>query len=343
MIAEFGIDWRTDDGKYDPDGQGQNLHNGLWAGVMAGGAGGPMLWWWDSYVDRRTYGVLPRGPFVGQIDWAHTPFRPAGEAAVTTAGAAPQRFGNLEFTAESGWGKTGGNRYRFRRDGRIEGGPLAGAVGNPHKKELFHALEFELDMPAEGRFAIDLAKVSARARLQIRVDDRLQVDAPLTAGPPGQGPWKSSVHFPQWNLWQSQYDRPYEVTVPAGKHVVSVSNAEGDWLSISGGRVTNYRSSRYPPVRVLALTSDTTTLAWLQDKNSTWKSVLDKVPAATQTDLRLAIPEIPAGAYRVQWWNTYSGEASPAALCTADAHGLALAVPTFSRDTAAVIRRTESP
>ena len=200
-------------------------------------------------------------------------------------------------------------------------------------------MSFELDMPAEGRFVINLGTVSSRARLQIRVDDRLQVDEPLGSGPSGQGPWKSSVYFPQWQLWQSQYDRAFEVTVPAGKHVVTVSNADGDWLSLADGRVSGYRSSRYPFLRALGLTSDRVTLIWLQDKKSTWKNVLAKLPLTEQADLRLSIPEIPAGRYSVAWWNTYTGEVSLPAHSTADARGLRFTVPRFTRDTAAVIRR----
>jgi hypothetical protein len=341
FLAEFGIDWRTSDSRYDPEGTGQNLHNGLWAGVMSGGAGTPMLWYWDNYVHpKNVYDVFrPVACFVRQIDWAHARFTPTADPVVTRGDTAPERFSDLEFSMDTIWGKTAGDRYRFGRDGRIDGGPIAGKIGGPHKKELFHTLAFELDMPAEGRFVVNLGTVSGRARLQIGVDDRLQVDEPLGTGPPGQGPWKSSVYFPQWHLWQSQYDRAFEVTVPAGKHVVSVSNADGDWLSLADGRVTGYRSSRYPFLRALGLTSDRVTLVWLQDKKSTWKNVLAKLPLGDQTDLHLSIPEIPAGRYSVEWWNTYTGEVSSPTHSTADARGLSLTVPRFARDTAAVIRR----
>jgi hypothetical protein len=345
FIAEFGIDWRTSDTQYDPEGKGQNLHNGLWAGVMAGGAGTPMLWYWDHYVHpKNLYGVFqPVARFVHSVDWARTRFTPLTDAALTVQDGAPEQFADLDFSIESAWGKTAGNRYVMHRDGRIEGGPIAGALGSPHKQELFDRISFRLDMPAEGKFTVRLGTVSSRARLQIRVDDQLQVDEPLETGPPGQGPWKAATHYPQWNIWQSDYDRDYTVAVPAGKHVVTIANAEGDWLSLRGGRVTGYRSSRYPFVRLLGLQSDNMALVWLQDKHSTWKSVLDKVPLQEMVDLRVTLPGLPAGEYQIDWWNTYTGEVFQQAKVTADGSGLLVPVPHFTGDVAAVIRRPTKP
>ncbi len=345
FIAEFGIDWRTSDSQYDPEGRGQGLHNGLWAGVMSGGAGTPMLWYWDHYVHpKNLYGVFrPVSNFVQSVDWARTRFTPLTDATLTMQDGSPEQFADFDFSIESAWGKTAGNRYVLHRDGRIEGGPIAGAVGSPHKEELFDRISFQLDMPADGKFTVRLGTVSSRARLQIRVDDRLQVDEPLATGPPGEGPWKTATHYPQWQIWQADYDRDYAVQVPAGQHSVTISNAEGDWLSLRGGRVTGYRSNRYPFVRLLGLRTDRLALIWLQDKHSTWKSVLDKISLQEMVDLRVALPGLPAGEYQIDWWNTYTGEVFQQTKANADREGLRLEVPRFTGDIAAVIRRLGEP
>lgn len=342
FIAEFGIDWRTSDVHYDPQGRGQNLHNGLWSGVMAGGAGTPMLWYWDDYIHRKNvYPVFrPIARFVQQVDWAHQRFTPIEELKVTLHNSEPERFEDLEFSTPSSWDKVSGGSYRFGRDGRIAGGLISGLLGGPHKKELPHAVAFHLDMPAEGQFLVRLGAVSSRARLQIRVDDQLQVDEALPTGPPGEGPWKASRYYPQWKIWQSDYDRDYSVRVPAGNHVVQVSNADGDWLSLRGGRVTNYRSSRYPNLFALGLQSSDVALLWLQDKGSTWKAVQDKVAMHEQVGVRVTFPGMAPGAYRVAWWNTYTGEVFQQIQATAGPTGLVLDVPSFTRDLAAVIRRS---
>lgn len=49
IIGEFGIDWL---GNYiATDKGGINIHNGIWASLVMGYAGGAMSWWWDNYFD----------------------------------------------------------------------------------------------------------------------------------------------------------------------------------------------------------------------------------------------------------------------------------------------------
>jgi hypothetical protein len=341
FIAEFGIDWRTADSQYDPEGKGQNLHNGLWAGMMAGGAGTPMLWYWDGYVHpKNLYGVFrPVARFVEAIDWPRTRLAPLADPILGVEDNGPERFSDLEYSTVSSWGKTQAGLHVMHRNGRVDGGPIAATLGAPHKRDLPHAVSFELDMPATGEFWLRLGMVSSRARLQIRVDDRLEVDQPLKTGPMGQGDWKASTYCPQWKIWQSDYDRDYTVKVPAGKHVLTVSNADGDWLSLRGGRVTGYLSSRYPPVRTIGLQSDNLAIVWFQDKQSTWKTVLDKVPPREMVGLRAELAGLAAGEFQVEWWNTYTGEVFRRTAATATSNRLVLMVPGFTRDVAAVIRR----
>lgn len=341
FIAEFGIDWRTSDTKYDPQGKGQNLHNGLWAGMLAGGAGTPMLWYWDGYVHPLDlYGTFrPVARFAEQIDWPRTRFVPIADPTLTLDGSQPERFSDLEFSAESSWGRTEPGRYVVHHDGRIDGGPIACTLGGPHKRDLPHEVSFQLDMPATGEFLVRLGTVSSRARLQVRVDDRLVLDKPLATGAPGAGPWKSTKFYPQWKAWQSDYDTDFAVQVPAGKHTVTIANADGDWLSLRGGRIGGYLSSRYPFARVLGLQANGLALLWIHDKTSTWKAVLEGVAPRPMAGLRVTLPGIASGAYRVEWWNTYTGEVFQRTEAKATADKLILSVPTFTRDVAAVIRR----
>ena len=50
LHAEIGIDWQNGQNNYKLDPTGINLRQNSWAGMMGGGAGGAMNWWWDSYV-----------------------------------------------------------------------------------------------------------------------------------------------------------------------------------------------------------------------------------------------------------------------------------------------------
>ena len=50
LHSEIGIDWQNGNNNYRLDPKGISLRQASWAGMMGGGAGGAMNWWWDSYV-----------------------------------------------------------------------------------------------------------------------------------------------------------------------------------------------------------------------------------------------------------------------------------------------------
>jgi hypothetical protein len=51
VVAEYGL-WVTPN-YFEADPVGLHVHDGLWAGVFSGAAGGGMTWWWDKYVHPR--------------------------------------------------------------------------------------------------------------------------------------------------------------------------------------------------------------------------------------------------------------------------------------------------
>lgn len=78
LVGEFGIDWRAADGKYDPDGQGVDLHNALWAAALSGDAGGAMIWWWDNYIHpKKLYGQFAAlRKFADAVPWTAGEWKP---------------------------------------------------------------------------------------------------------------------------------------------------------------------------------------------------------------------------------------------------------------------------
>ena len=50
FFGEIGLNGENGQNNYNQDSQGITLHQAQWSGMMSGGAGGAMNWWWDSYV-----------------------------------------------------------------------------------------------------------------------------------------------------------------------------------------------------------------------------------------------------------------------------------------------------
>jgi hypothetical protein len=89
LFAELGVnangpaETRAD----DPDGIG--VHDGLWSGVVSGGFGTAMTWWWDNLIDVEAgryypmFGSVAR--FVRRVQWDREAFAPTGATAHTKA------------------------------------------------------------------------------------------------------------------------------------------------------------------------------------------------------------------------------------------------------------------
>ncbi|HOS93893.1 MAG TPA: DUF5060 domain-containing protein, partial [Armatimonadota bacterium] len=137
LLAEFGIDWQTYDGKWDPKGTGLNMHNGAWAAALSGAAGTAMLWYWDGYVHPNDlYHILtPVRRFADTIDWAHTAFEPLTSVSIELPPGTPETFSDLQVPSAIEWGATPSAEYTVRPDGEVEGGPVARTIGSPFRAD----------------------------------------------------------------------------------------------------------------------------------------------------------------------------------------------------------------
>lgn len=87
LFAELGVDSRgpAETRRDDPDGIG--VHDGLWAGVLSGGLGSAMTWWWDNLIavePRRYYpmfGSIAR--FAKGVVWDREGFVAPGASAAS--------------------------------------------------------------------------------------------------------------------------------------------------------------------------------------------------------------------------------------------------------------------
>ena len=344
LLAEFGIDWQTYDGKWDPKGTGLNMHNGAWAAALSGAAGTAMLWYWDGYVHPNDlYHILtPVRRFADTIDWAHTAFQPLAEVGLELPPGTPETFSDLHIPSTVEWGATPSSEYTVGRDGSVQGGPVARTIGSPFRadpKELNQEQTWRLDMPAAGTVVVRLGMVSNSARLQIRLDGELRVDRELLTGEMGQGPWKEAKWLEQYGIWNCRYDEDIPIEVPAGEHTLSITNAEGDWLQVPEIRLPGYRSSRFPDVNTLGLSSDRLVLLWLHNRQSTWRAEFEGQAPTLLPSLRVTVPVPADGAWNVEWWNTFNGEVTQRETLTAAGGKLLLRAPDLMRDVAVRMER----
>jgi hypothetical protein len=88
-------------------------------------------------------------------------------------------------------------------------------------------------------------------------------------------------------------------------------------------------------LRLVGLQGESRAYLWLNDSEATWwnLNVEGRTPKQVQ-GAAVEIKGLPAGRYRVEWWDTFAGRVTESTTVTASAQSLRLSVPTFSRDLA---------
>jgi len=72
LFGEIGVDWQSGSASHSLDYEGVTIRQGLWGGMMGGGAGSANQWWWDSWIEAHDRWEWYRGAslYAKQMDLA---------------------------------------------------------------------------------------------------------------------------------------------------------------------------------------------------------------------------------------------------------------------------------
>ncbi|MBM3500149.1 MAG: DUF5060 domain-containing protein [Armatimonadetes bacterium] len=343
FVGEFGIDWQKSDGDHDPQGHGINLHNGLWSSMASRGMGGAAIWYWDGYVHPKNlyheFTALAR--FAGDILWNKLAFRIA-EVSMPTVEVAPGTpWRDLTVQPPMGWGTATGTEFTVQPDGRIAGeGAYSSFLYSPAKPNERRPLSFRVNCPQGGQFVLHADTVSARAVVQVSLDGQPAWEKEFKAGPEGEGEYKTTKWFEQYNLWQSTFDQDYAIDLPPGEHTISLDNRDGDWITIATYTFKGCLDPRFAPeLAVRGLCTDDLALLWLQNANHNWYNATHE----------LAIPPIPPatftlrglrdGQYTLEWYDTSTGLKAREERVRCEGGELTIKTEPIAGDVACKVRR----
>jgi len=309
LVGEIGNNVALNKAEEADDPEGLHLHNAIWSALASGSAGGPLTWWWDSYIDPLELYSIYAAPskFARTIEWCEAGLKPA-------AVKIQMAVGDIK-----------------------EGVKLNGYVhGGAHKDNLGAGPTLEVDYASDGTFSVHVDTVASGAVLQVYLDGRLALSEDLPATK-ARGSWKTIIWKRDHAYWEAVYDRTFTISVQQGKHIISIRNGGQDWIRLSGIKMLNYaqrgvfahveteskweamefahykikpngRLVGYPsvPLRALALTGNTTTIAWVQNENNTWYNRRGGAPAPKPTRGLLVFPGLGPAKYNIQRWDTYA-------------------------------------
>jgi hypothetical protein len=336
LITEFGIGAFGSDAKYDVDGVGTNMHNGVWAAMMSGGAGTACVWWWDDYVHPRKLWREFAAPaaFSGRIEWTKRKFEPlAVPPAVREVGGGDETFSDIVITSALAWGRAHGEAIDVLPNGQPTRA-LPQYLYGPRKLPYKTPTELRVDLPRATTMVLSVAKVSDHATLRLSVDGTPKRDFFFSALPGAAG--QKMTEFNAHHLYEAQFDQDYEVELPQGRHSVALEIVGGDWISLRSVTLNAAKSSKYADLQVLAIQDQASgeTLAWLRHRASNWQNDRAKLAPRTISDARVTLPVSRDGEFVVEWWDTRAGKVLRTDRTTAQEGKLNLQVPPVHRDIA---------
>jgi hypothetical protein len=138
--------------------------------------------------------------------------------------------------------------------------------------------------------------------------------------------------------WWDNYVHPknlYAHFRPIRRFTETVPWNSGTWKPLMSRPATPPADpAEPPPLRIYGLRNERQAIAWIQNIKHNWKNAFDKGEIPSVPATAVVFKDIPAGHYRLEWWDTWKGEVTQRE--EADAHGgeLQLTVPAIQTDAA---------
>ncbi len=157
-------------------------------------------------------------------------------------------------------------------------------------------------------------------------------------GPKGEGRYKETEWKEQWGIWQSNFDENFSVDLPAGDHLLELSNADGDWMTIDRITLPNVRDLSLPQVDSYVMADRALAVAWLHDRESVWQNDLAGKAPQEVAPLRLIFSGLRDGAYEALWYDTWAGTFAAPQVLNVTGGRVELTTPLFKRDVALILQ-----
>ncbi len=334
-VGEVGADSGGDRFADDPDGM--QVHDPLWLTVANGGSGTAQPWFWEKIHSRHLhplFGAVVR--FTSGIDWPAEQMRSVEPRFTWEQPTEPLPRKDLVLdTVGESWSPSEYNRPRtvqLDRSGVHGQIPLASIQhGMGGHKDKHNPVRLETDLPWPIRFGVNVHGVSGwgGAALEIRLDDRVVLKKDFSdTNPPGE------------HKTLLQYCGSYEVDVPAGRHVLELENGGPDWFTCSY-RLRDAVECHTPPLLGWATVGRSNVLAWVRLEARAWTRVCvlkESLPPCAPS--MLVLPEVAAGRWKAEIWDTHTGQVAGERMIDVAADGEArFPLPEIATDVAVRLKR----
>lgn len=287
LVSEFSLNPWFEPTADDPTGV--HIRNTIWTSVMMGASGAAIPYWWDTYIHpNQLYDIFtPLSLFVEGIDWNTLNLIPIEPSLIMGNDVTYEPIRINDFNPNFRSASLPNTTYAITGDGAAPPTYLMSSYlyGQRYNTANAQPEVLQISPPVDTIMTVSVRGVSAsaNARLVITIDDVTALSIDLSAG-------TSATTF--------------SIPLSAGHHTVAFDNTGDDWLQLEAIEIAEYRA----PLRVFALgdAETGTVLAWVHHRGYTWESVAaDRSIAPIAATL--SIPNLPTGQYRIEFWDTFTG------------------------------------
>lgn len=336
MIGEFGTDWRGWNRTNDLYLRG--WREGIWGGALGGSLGTAMSWYWEDIAGENDYpvyaalGAILNRTGWGRGAWTNINFQSSGAPPPTVGDPLPggQPF-NVQLPLDGGWAHLNPGRLAVPNAGAAD--YSAGAL-NSFVHGIWHAdLKTPFQLSAwftnNAQLVMHLNSVSDASTLVVLADN---VQLFSTNLPNLDGTY----------VVDGEYNTNISVSLPAGKHIITITNTGGDWFYLDWVELDQVLPAAYagnwqPSPAAIGLNGSRESLLYVVSPNAAFPAGGTNATLPVQHGQTVTLTNWPAGIFYAEWYNPSNAVFLGVSNAVTASGGLTLTLPDFREDLAAII------
>jgi len=336
LMDEFGTDWRGWNRASDPYLRG--FRQGLWGGALGGSVGTAMAWYWENIHSENLYPVYTAlGAILNRTGWGRGAWTSIG---FKTAGAPPATVGDLvpggqpfiAFLTLSGvWGGMPSGQLALPNPAAAGYSAstlnsFVHGVGHPDLRVPFRLSAW---LTNNARLVLHLNSVSSGSILVVRADgaELFRTNLPNLDG-------GYSVN--------NEYNLDIPVSLPAGRHLLEITNAGGDWFYLDWVRLeqvlpATYAGNWQPSPEAIGLRGPRESLLYVVAPGVSFPASATNATLPLQPAQTVTLTNWPAGRFFAEWYDPATGAPVGTTQAATTNALLTLPLPDFREDLAALV------
>ena len=335
MIGEFGTSWQGWNRSNDPYLRG--FRQGLWGGALGGSVGTAMSWWWENIAAENDYplyralGTVLNRTGWGRGAWTNVLFQTSGSPPPTVGDLASGQSFSVQLALDTGWGDMVAGRLAIPNTEAASSSPAlmnAFVQGTAHP-DLRTPFQLSAWFTNNASLVMHLNSVSWGAVMAVLVDGTqlFRTNLPNLDG---------------GTTIDEEYNISIPVNLPAGKHLVTITNAGNDWFYLDWVQLNAVLPSTYagnwqPSPAAIGLQGLHETLLYAVAPWVSFPVGATNASLPLQQAQAVALTQWASGNFIAEWYDPATAAFVGLTQATTTNHILTVPLPPFSEDLACVL------